>query len=173
LKKISSTWRRSRRSIHGPSGKLDNKIHALLSAVAYHYKFAVSDDFVVNPSETCRLEFSQEGKDAAIVDFANESVVVRNFTLGKCKVKKAGTAEAPQDVISPQTKVGTTNLYVGIPGYVKMKTWLRPGKWSETITRLTVQDLGNQSFDGAAVDRAFYKSCNLMALQTLAGTNLL
>ncbi len=38
-----------------------------------------------------------------------------------------------------------------------------------------MQDLAknNELFDGAAVDRAFYKSCNLMALQTLAASRLL
>ena len=48
-----------------------------------------------------------------------------------------------------------------------LKTWLRPGKW-ENITAPTIQDLNDQTFGGAAVDRAFYKSCNMMALQTMA-----
>jgi hypothetical protein len=56
-----------------------------------------------------------------------------------------------------------------------LKTWLRPDKWGtpdRPIKAPTTQDLGNfpdPPFDGACVDRAFYKSCNMMALQTMAG----
>jgi len=56
-----------------------------------------------------------------------------------------------------------------------LKTWLRPGKWGlpqNPVKEPTTQDLTDQSrpeFDGACVDRAFYKSCNMMALQTMAG----
>ncbi|MHC4693231.1 MAG: hypothetical protein ACYS67_10865 [Planctomycetota bacterium] len=53
-------------------------------------------------------------------------------------------------------------------GEGKLKTWLRPGKWGKDITAPTLQDLSGQKFGGAAVDRAFYKSCNMMALQTMA-----
>ena len=55
----------------------------------------------------------------------------------------------------------------------KLKTWLRPGgKWAG-VTAPTLQDVGkgpykDEKFGGAAVDRAFYKSCNMMALQTMA-----
>jgi hypothetical protein len=58
-----------------------------------------------------------------------------------------------------------------------LKTWLRPGKWvgaGGEVKAPTTQDLDNDKykepkFDGACVDRAFYKSCNMMALQTMAG----
>jgi hypothetical protein len=56
-----------------------------------------------------------------------------------------------------------------------LKTWLRPGKWGlpqNPVKESTTQDLTDQSrpeFDGACVDRAFYKTCNMMALQTMAG----
>jgi len=50
----------------------------------------------------------------------------------------------------------------------RMKTWLRPGKWSKDINKSTLQD-AYAEFDGAALDRAFYKSSNVMALQTMAG----
>jgi hypothetical protein len=56
-----------------------------------------------------------------------------------------------------------------------LKTWLRPGKWGlpqNPVKEVTTQDLTDQSnpaFDGACVDRAFYKTCNMMALQTMAG----
>jgi hypothetical protein len=56
------------------------------------------------------------------------------------------------------------------------KTWLRTGgKWgsfTNPVKEATTQDLTDSSdpkFDGACVDRAFYKSCNMMALQTLSG----
>lgn len=48
-----------------------------------------------------------------------------------------------------------------------LKTWLRPDKWSTSIKKATLQD-DAENFDGAAVDRAFYKSSNMMALQTMA-----
>lgn len=56
-----------------------------------------------------------------------------------------------------------------------LKTWLRPGKWGlpqNPMKEPTTQDLTDNSspaFDGACVDRALYKSCNMMALQTMAG----
>ena len=59
-----------------------------------------------------------------------------------------------------------------------LKTWLRPGKWvgagGKKVKAPTTQDLNEgkykePKFDGACVDRAFYKSCNMMALQTMAG----
>jgi hypothetical protein len=58
-----------------------------------------------------------------------------------------------------------------------LKTWLRPGKWvgaGGKVKAPSTQDLDNDKykepkFDGACVDRAFYKSCNMMALQTMAG----
>lgn len=53
-------------------------------------------------------------------------------------------------------------------GRDKLKTWLRPGKWGKDITAPTLQDLKGAKFGGAAVDRALYKSCNMMALQTYA-----
>jgi len=53
-------------------------------------------------------------------------------------------------------------------GAGRMKTWLRPKKWSNAIKKSTLQD-AYREFDGAAVDRAFYKSSNVMALQTMAG----
>jgi hypothetical protein len=58
-----------------------------------------------------------------------------------------------------------------------LKTWLRPGKWvgakGKKVKAPTTQDLNEgkykePDFDGACVDRAFYKSCNMMALQTMA-----
>jgi hypothetical protein len=60
-------------------------------------------------------------------------------------------------------------------GQPLLKTWLRPGKWGlpqNPVKEATTQDLNANSspeFDGACVDRAFYKSCNMMALQTMAG----
>jgi hypothetical protein len=46
-----------------------------------------------------------------------------------------------------------------------VKVWLRPRKW-ENITVNSIQDLsGEVTFTAAAVDRAFYKSSNLIALQ--------
>jgi hypothetical protein len=46
-----------------------------------------------------------------------------------------------------------------------LKVWLRPkNKWPG-IHANSIQDLGEQRFGHAAVDRAFYKSCNLIALQ--------
>ena len=53
-------------------------------------------------------------------------------------------------------------------GFGRMKTWLRPEKWSKKIRKPTLQDASGE-FDGAALDRAFYKSSNVMALQTMAG----
>jgi len=58
-----------------------------------------------------------------------------------------------------------------------LKTWLRPNKWGtypNFVKAPTTQDLKEDKykepeFDGACVDRAFYKSCNMMALQTMAG----
>lgn len=68
-------------------------------------------------------------------------------------------------------KSGKTNE----KGTPLLKTWLRPGKWglpNDPIKEATTQDITARSkpvFDGACVDRAFYKSCNMMALQTMAG----
>jgi hypothetical protein len=46
-----------------------------------------------------------------------------------------------------------------------VKVWLRPRKW-ENITVNSIQDLPDRvSFTAAAVDRAFYKSSNLIALE--------
>jgi hypothetical protein len=58
-------------------------------------------------------------------------------------------------------------------GKGRLKTWLRPGKKWAGVTAPTLQDVGrkpyeNEKFGGAAVDRAFYKSCNMMALQCMA-----
>lgn len=61
-------------------------------------------------------------------------------------------------------------------GKIIMKTWLRPGKWgpaANPIKAPATQDLKNPDFsdpkfDAECVDRAFYKSCNMMALQTMA-----
>lgn len=57
-----------------------------------------------------------------------------------------------------------------------LKTWLRAGKWGtypNNVTAASTQHLGKgyggPKFDGSCVDRAFYKSCNMMALQTMAG----
>ncbi|MDB4895861.1 MAG: hypothetical protein JWN15_2123 [Firmicutes bacterium] len=57
----------------------------------------------------------------------------------------------------------------------KAKTWLRPGKWEGITKSPTLQDLSSsgEQFAAAALDRAFYKSSNLMALQTLAQHSLL
>jgi hypothetical protein len=48
--------------------------------------------------------------------------------------------------------------------------WLRPGgKWGKDITEATLQEAArNSNFKSAAIDRAFYKSSNMMALQTMA-----
>ncbi|UCC80468.1 MAG: hypothetical protein JSW64_03640, partial [Candidatus Zixiibacteriota bacterium] len=59
---------------------------------------------------------------------------------------------------------------------VYLKTWLRPGKWgaaanpikAPTTQDLTRSDFSSPKFDAECVDRAFYKSCNMMALQTMA-----
>jgi hypothetical protein len=46
-----------------------------------------------------------------------------------------------------------------------VKVWLRPGKW-QNIRANSIQDLPRETvFTDAAVDRAFYKSSNLIALQ--------
>jgi hypothetical protein len=46
-----------------------------------------------------------------------------------------------------------------------LKVWLRPKEKWPGINVNTIQDLGETRFGHAAVDRAFYKSCNLIALQ--------
>jgi hypothetical protein len=46
-----------------------------------------------------------------------------------------------------------------------MKVWLRPNDKWPGINANSIQDLGSTHFGDAAVDRAFYKSCNLIALQ--------
>lgn len=45
-----------------------------------------------------------------------------------------------------------------------MKIWLRPGKW-KGIRHGTLQDARGEVFGHAAVDRAFYKASNLVALR--------
>lgn len=45
-----------------------------------------------------------------------------------------------------------------------VKVWLRPGKW-EGVTANSVQDAVSQRFGDAAVDRAFYKASNIVALR--------
>jgi len=57
-----------------------------------------------------------------------------------------------------------------VPGNILMKTWLRPTKWNKkTILEPTLQDSAKlKKFQAAAIDRAFYKSSNMMALQTMA-----
>jgi hypothetical protein len=68
----------------------------------------------------------------------------------------------------------------GLVGARRLKTWLRPNKWGgpiDPIVAPTLQDLDGKGFedvpergfDGADVDRAFYKSSNMMALQQMAG----
>jgi hypothetical protein len=77
---------------------------------------------------------------------------------------KNGRMLKPED-IAPQEK-----------GRIFLKTWLRPGKWGSaaspvkapTTQDLTDPDFSNPKFDSECVDRAFYKSCNMMALQTMA-----
>ncbi|KAF1008866.1 MAG: hypothetical protein GAK28_00498 [Luteibacter sp.] len=46
----------------------------------------------------------------------------------------------------------------------RVKVWLRPRKWLG-VTANSVQDAVNQRFGDAAVDRAFYKASNLVALR--------
>ncbi len=55
-----------------------------------------------------------------------------------------------------------------------VKTWLRPGgKWAGVGSHATLEDATNSSaFKAAAIDRAFYKSSNMMALQTFADHGL-
>jgi hypothetical protein len=64
------------------------------------------------------------------------------------------------------------NCGFGIEGADRryVKTWLRPGgKWEGVGSYATLQDATNDSrFKAAAIDRAFYKSSNMMALQTYA-----
>jgi hypothetical protein len=53
------------------------------------------------------------------------------------------------------------------------RTWLRPRKWSGGKIAATLQDAANnKQFKAAAIDRAFYKSSNMMALQTYADHGL-
>ncbi len=56
----------------------------------------------------------------------------------------------------------------------KVKTWLRPGgKWEGVGNIATLQEAANkEKFKAAAIDRAFYKSSNMMALQTFADHGL-
>jgi hypothetical protein len=56
----------------------------------------------------------------------------------------------------------------------KVKTWLRPGgKWTGVGSYAALQDATNDNkFRAAAIDRAFYKSSNMMALQTFADYGL-
>jgi hypothetical protein len=69
------------------------------------------------------------------------------------------------------------NFYSGIKRNEKrlLKTWLRANKWGvypDFVRKVATQDLDDNTkpnFDGSCVDRAFYKSCNMMALQTMAG----
>ena len=72
--------------------------------------------------------------------------------------------------------IGPEDITPGDKGKVFLKTWLRPGKWgaaanpvkAPTSQDLTEPDFSDPKFDAACVDRAFYKSCNMMALQTMA-----
>ncbi|MFN2549633.1 MAG: hypothetical protein ABR567_19595 [Myxococcales bacterium] len=96
---------------------------------------------------------------------------------GSCKVKLKGAGEF---VSGPGVvTLGNYKVKVEYTENTRMKTWLRPGKWDSSANKIarsaTVEDLEakGEHFDGAAIDRAFYKSCNLMALQSLAETNLL
>ncbi|HXP01263.1 MAG TPA: hypothetical protein VN813_12230 [Luteibacter sp.] len=46
----------------------------------------------------------------------------------------------------------------------EVKIWLRPGKW-KGVRQGTLQDARGETFGHAAVDRAFYKASNLVALR--------
>lgn len=54
--------------------------------------------------------------------------------------------------------------FVDTSGPHRVKVWLRPGKWKD-VTANSVQDAIARPFGGAAVDRAFYKASNLLALR--------
>jgi len=119
-----------------------------------------------------KVEVEVEGEKK--VDIKHGGKVVAGAS---CKLKLAGAAAfsaGPGELeLQKDPKV---RVRVSYQPETQMKTWLRPGKWSSKLVKsATVQALAanSESFDGAAVDRAFYKSCNLMALQTLAVENLL
>jgi hypothetical protein len=59
-------------------------------------------------------------------------------------------------------------------GHEYVLTWLRPGsKWEGVGNIATLQEAANRDkFKAAAIDRAFYKSSNMMALQTFAAHGL-
>lgn len=76
------------------------------------------------------------------------SPVVVDHGLPAC----AGTSEA--------TRCG---FALGVKG---MKVWLRPSKWGEGVTQTAIQDMPQGTdFTHAAVDRAFYKASNVIALR--------
>ncbi|MGE5672443.1 MAG: hypothetical protein ACM3XM_00965 [Mycobacterium leprae] len=81
---------------------------------------------------------------------------------------RRGLARELTDLLSGTERFGTQG---------GLKTWIRPGKWSSKWTRTyyTLEDLNasGEEFDGAAIDRAFYKSSNIMALRAMAGQGLL
>jgi hypothetical protein len=53
----------------------------------------------------------------------------------------------------------------------RLMIWLRPGKWPG-VDSFKLNPQSPPKFEAAAVDRAFYKSANLMALQTLYAHHL-
>lgn len=63
-----------------------------------------------------------------------------------------------------------TKAGFGLPNE-RLMIWLRPGKWPGVQT-CKLDPKAPPKFEAAAVDRAFYKSANLMALQTLYAHHL-
>ncbi len=152
--------------------ELLEKIGELLDQAMIGYEFSIGGEFYATGNGS--VDF--RGSDGVIErQELSEAITRVSANLFKCEVRTSDKFPWKPLVAGSMDLEGGRKIRVWTPKEHKIKTWLRPGKWSTRIKSLAVQDLekNGESFDGAAVDRAFYKSCNLMALQTLAGTGLL
>lgn len=169
---VFTEWRKASRD----KAKGNVLIGELLDLLIGHASFGLEE------TPTLRITLVGTSSEALEVEVEGVEGVLRIDTGARevkaktCKLKIAGTGAytSGPGVVELKKHNESFKVRVEYGGATKMKTWLRPGKWAKTITAPTVQDFsGAEHFDGAAVDRAFYKSCNLMALQSLAVKNLL
>jgi hypothetical protein len=81
--------------------------------------------------------------------------------------KAAGQTPAPEVKRALATFVDVLATRCGFAlGGKGMKVWLRPNKWGEGVTQTAIQDMPQGTdFTHAAVDRAFYKASNVIALR--------
>jgi hypothetical protein len=172
---VFAEWRSSTRDV----AKGRALIGELLDLLIAHAGFGSSAKHLL------LLELEGDKSDAVEVEVDGAQPPVRVDAGAKvvegtsCKVKlKDGQFVSGPGVVELKG-AKTYKVRVSYAPDAPMKTWLRPGKWDSASNKIAksaaVEDLkaNGEHFDGAAIDRAFYKSCNLMALQSLASTRLL